>query len=167
MSGKRSDGGEVVGEDLMHEKVEWKIERVGWVVWALIILAALAGLLGQGLLSQQIAGDKTSPLWVEYQRFERYQSPTKLVIHATTDQPQMRLWINSGFIKKVEVSHIDPEPERVEVGSDRYVYPIAVTDRNKEVVISIYFKYNESGIRHIELGAENGHTLRFWELVYP
>jgi hypothetical protein len=167
LNGKQSAAASETGQDLSHQILEWKIERFGWVVWALIILAALAGLLGEGPLSDQVAGEPGSVLWVEYNRFERYQTPTKMTIHVSSDDPHIRLWINYGFMRKIEVTHMDPDPERVEVGSDRYIFPLTLTDRNKETVITVYFKINEAGMMHTEAGLENGPSLRFTQFVYP
>lgn len=156
-----------IEEDLQHQILEWKIERVGWVIWALVLLAGLAGLLGGGPLTESIAGDRTSALWVEYQRFERYQAPTKMVVHVKSPDPQIRLWINYGFVTKVDLTHIDPEPERSEVGANRYTFPANITDKNQDVVLTVYFRANEYGMMHTELGLENGPSVRFSQLVYP
>src|SRR3712207_4138009 len=40
-----------VAEDLTFQRREWAAQRVGWVLLALVIAAALAGLLGRGPLS--------------------------------------------------------------------------------------------------------------------
>lgn len=66
-----------IAQDLEHQRREWVIERIGWAIMALILLAALAGLLGSGPLSNARIDHPGSHLSAEYNRFERYQSPTK------------------------------------------------------------------------------------------
>jgi hypothetical protein len=156
-----------IEQDIEHEKREWKIERVGWVIMAVLLLAALAGLLGTGPLSKAVAGDRASSLWVEYHRFERYQSPTKITIHVRSDNPHIRLWINDGFVRMVDLTHIDPEPDHVEAGSTRYTFPMTLTDTDKDIVVTVYFKTNEFGRMNTEIGLEEGPSLSFSQLVYP
>jgi hypothetical protein len=74
MSDVKRVGDLEIGQDLAHQRLEWKIERVGWILMALLGLPALVGLLGPGPLSSTSAGEKGSPLSVENNRFERYQS---------------------------------------------------------------------------------------------
>ena len=49
-----------IHQDLCQERREWKIQRVGWLLMALMLVAALAGLLGPGPLSSTIAEDSRS-----------------------------------------------------------------------------------------------------------
>jgi hypothetical protein len=132
-----------------------------------LLLAALAGLLGTGPLSDAREGGPASALWVEYNRFERYQAPTKMVVHLRPMASEARLWINYGFLRRVDLTHIDPEPERVEAGSDRYIFPFTLVRTPEDIIVTFYFKANEFGMMYPEVGLENGPSLRFWQLVYP
>ena len=38
-------------EKPVFQRLEWRIQRVGWVLWAAIVIAACAGLMGRGPLS--------------------------------------------------------------------------------------------------------------------
>ena len=58
-----------ISQDLTFQRRSWIVQRVGWVMLALLILAALGGLFGPGPLSRARAGPHDGPLWVEYQRF--------------------------------------------------------------------------------------------------
>ena len=53
----------------------WVLQRFGWLLIVLIVLGAIMGLFGSGLLSQTVAGQQNSALWVEYERFWRMKSP--------------------------------------------------------------------------------------------
>ena len=39
--------------DESFQRNEWRIQRVGWIVWSLVIIAGLIGLLGSGPMSHK------------------------------------------------------------------------------------------------------------------
>ena len=63
-----------IEEDRAHQRREWRIERVGWVLMAGLLLAGLLGLLGDGPLSRATAGS-AGALSVEYDRLQRAAAP--------------------------------------------------------------------------------------------
>ena len=44
-----------IEQDMGFQRTEWVVQRAGWVGMALLILAALVGLLGRGPLSAAVA----------------------------------------------------------------------------------------------------------------
>jgi len=156
-----------VDEDLKFEKAEWRTERIGWIVMALILLATLAGLLGPGPLSERVAGDPASGLWVEYNKFERRQAPTQLVLHVTPGSGTSRIRFSQDFIRKVEIQHIDPQPERSEAGIDDYTFPFVFSDTGTESVVTVYFEPGKIGMLDTEVTLEGGPSVRFSQIVYP
>jgi hypothetical protein len=76
MSDVGEGGGLQIEQDLEYQQRAWTVQRVGRVMMALAVLAALAGLLGPGPLSRASAGATGDPLRLEYERFLRFQTPT-------------------------------------------------------------------------------------------
>jgi hypothetical protein len=159
-----------INQDLPHQRHEWTIERVGWIAIVLLLLAGLAGLLGPGPLSQARASDQEATLGVEYNRFEHYQAPSILKIHlgpGTSSEGQVRLWINRDFIENIQLEHIDPEPESMEVGSDRITYVFKVSDPNQPTAVTYHYEPNSYGSRPIRIGIEGGSQLTFTQFFFP
>jgi hypothetical protein len=158
-----------INQDLAHERIEWKIERAGWIVMALVLLAALVGLLGRGRFSVAVAGEKGSTLWVEYNRFERYQAATMLRIHlgAASRDGKARLWLNREYVENIEIHHIDPEPETVEVLHDRFIYSFNLPDGAQPSAVTYYFEGNAFGRILISVGMDGGSQLNFPQFFYP
>jgi hypothetical protein len=83
---------------------------------ALLILAAIVGLFGPGLLSRAVAGRQAGPLWAEYQRFWRVQSPMSLRLHFGPEAArngQARVWLSRSYLDAMRVQHVTPPPLRV------------------------------------------------------
>ena len=58
-----------IDEDMDFQHKEWIAERWGWRIMALVLLAGLLGLFGQGPLSDKTV--QSGSLLVQYGRFER------------------------------------------------------------------------------------------------
>jgi hypothetical protein len=102
-----------IRQDLDFQRREWRAQRIGWVVMALIALAALLGLTGNGVLARATAGSPTDPLRLEYSRFDRLQSPSTLEVEIAGDSvegQQIELLIDRGYVQGVLIEKIVPEP---------------------------------------------------------
>jgi hypothetical protein len=70
-----------LNQDLRFQRRMWAVQRIGWAVMALVVLAGLLGLFGPGPLSSATAGKEEGPLLVEgYERFVRFRIPTTLQV---------------------------------------------------------------------------------------
>src|SRR5688500_4047586 len=67
-------------EDPKFQETEWRLQRLGWVIWAALIVAALLGLLGPGPLSNAESSTPDGLLTVSYEMFLHYHHPTQLEI---------------------------------------------------------------------------------------
>lgn len=161
-----------VEEDFAFQRKQWVLERVGWVVMALIVAAAFAGLLGPGPVNSATAGDPNGPLSVEYSRFPRHASPGLLmsvrVGPARTGGEDVRVWVDSQYFEKFRVERIEPEPERVEAASGRYTYVFPLAERNMELKIAFHLEpegYGPADARVGVVGAEQ--DVAFHQFIYP
>ena len=157
-----------IGQDMEFQKLQWKIERVSWVIMALLVLAAAIGLIGPGPLSSATAGEKGSSLWAEYNRLERYDSPNQMLVHMNTaSSGQARLWINREFVEGVELLTIAPEPERIEIDPQRFIYIFNIANPGEDVAVAFHFEPNTFGKMPVRIGLDGGNEISFWQFYYP
>lgn len=156
-------------EDLAHERVVWKMQRWAWVVIALIVIAALCGLLGQGALSHAQAGRANSVLWAEYDRFARYQASAILKVHlgAAGHTSLPAIWLGREYLEHVEIERIYPKPEQVKVANDRMIYIFNLARANEHTEIAFHFKPSGFGKTPVKMGLVDGPELNFSQFVYP
>jgi hypothetical protein len=161
-----------ITQDLEHARLEWRFERVGWVVMAVLLVAALLGLLGPGPLSSTTVGEG-SALWGEYDRFVRYQAPQVLRLHVRpkgTDS-LVRLRLSRTFVDRVEMMEVNPEPLHIEADSSHFSYLFARGDASHTSADSLTFTFKyqpeEFGKMEIEAEVPDLHLLRFNQFVYP
>jgi hypothetical protein len=104
-----------INQDLDFQRREWRLQWVAWGVVLLILVAGLAGLLGGGPLSNGQAS--AGPLAVNYERFVRKQAPARLELMVSPEAAvdgEVALWIGDGFLEKVNVAGVIPEPVAME-----------------------------------------------------
>lgn len=161
-----------VGEDVKFQNRWWVFERIAWVFMALLLLAALLGLLGPGLLSRTRLSDRDSGLSLEFHRFERHQSPAQLKVtispHALPHPPQLlELQLQRHHLSKIELSRIDPEPEQVAVSSDHAVFSFRTSKSDRPIQITFHFKPSSFGKLTGTFSLPGQPSLPFAQFVYP
>jgi hypothetical protein len=159
-----------INEDLDFERRTWTVERLGWVVMAMVGLAALIGLLGPGPLSKTIAGEEGGPLWLEYSRFGHFKAPLMLRIylgpHAGEHGPA-RLWLGRDYLESVQVESVTPPPVHVEAGPEQLTYVFALSEPTRSMAVTFSLKAEQIGRQRGCVGLINGPTLCFRQFIYP
>jgi hypothetical protein len=154
-----------IDEDITQQRRMWRIERAGWMLMALVILAALLGFTGHGLFSERSAGSADAGFVVTYHRFERYAAPTLLsVLLAADNGGETRLRVNQEFLRKISQLRVDPEPVHVELdnGFDTYVF---ATHAPGPIVF--HYEPSSAGPMAITLGLEDGPLQTLRQFVFP
>ncbi len=146
------------------------LHRIGWSTITLVLLAALAGLMGPGPLSSRTA-DAGHSLKIQYDRFTRYHSPASL--HVTVTHPdgadQVRLNLNRKFLEAIELESVTPEPARVELspGGQTYVFDAPHLARGDAEIVFHYRPDRSMQSISGVVGVDGGATLPFSHFVYP
>lgn len=159
-----------LGEDVGFQRKEWRFERVGWALMALVLAAALLGLLGPGPLSSATAGKEGGALWANYDRFAHRSALTTLEVHAgreTVQEGQLRLWVSRSLLAGNEVRAIQPEPDQASTAGDRVVYTFAVDDPAQGVDVIFYLEPRQYWRQRVALGVEGGPEVGFTQVLYP
>jgi hypothetical protein len=159
-----------IAQDLDFQKKSWVFQRVGWVLMALFVILALAGLFGPGPLSTTTVGDERAPVRLQYERFVRSRDPTQLTLHIGPNAGQdgeVRVWLDREYLYRVQVRHIIPEPERVEAGADRLTFVFRLAGPNQPTAILFNLEPEDIGQAQGRFGVDQGETLSFIQFVYP
>jgi hypothetical protein len=112
-----------IAEDLNFQKRQWGVQRVGWIVFGLILLAALLGLFGRGLLSQRRLLQEGVTL--EYEYFLRNASTTTLRVE--TSAPTTMVVFDKDYLEGFQVESVTPEPVSTTLTEVGYGYQFGGT----------------------------------------
>jgi hypothetical protein len=158
-----------LAQDPEFQRRTWAAQRVGRVAMALVVLAALLGLVGSGPLSETTAGDGER-LTVEYDRFVRRLGENRLtfkVAPGAAGGPEVRLWIDAPYARRMEIEAVTPEPERMEAARDRLtlVFSLARPGAGLEAVVDL--RPQAIGRVRGAVGLAGGPAARIAQFVYP
>ena len=101
-----------VQENMRMQHRVWRFERVGWYVLVIIVLLALAGLFGNGPLSDAEAVSQDGRLKVEYQRLSRSGTTDSLfiTIQGVPGKPVM-VELAGSLLREASIETMQPEPQ--------------------------------------------------------
>jgi|GEM_PF-1096719 hypothetical protein len=125
-----------IDQDPAFQELAWKLQRFGWWVMLLSVVAAILGYLGPGLMTDSQVGSGSVRL--EYNRFIHYGAVTRLRIHlkpTTHRKDHIDLQLNHQYLDRFQVQQVTPYPEGVRAPLvDGVVYTFAVGSNGDSVV---------------------------------
>jgi hypothetical protein len=157
-------------DDERHRKCirrEYVAERSGMVLIALILLAALLGLLGPGPLTYRTEIAEGNSLTVEHYAIQRYEAPSELYVRVrpVAGAESIRLGISRTWTDRITMEGITPEPVSIETSEDRLVYTFRAS--GEEVLIVLRYKNDEFGSVEYEVDDDQDASLRLSQFVLP
>jgi hypothetical protein len=159
-------------EDGQHQRstrAEWVAERIGWLVIAGLLLAAVLGLLGPGYLSHREAASADGRVRVEYYAIERSERPNVLRIHAQPERgaEHLRLALSHTLTEEASFESIVPEPERMELEDDRIVYVFRAAEIEASGLITYRYRYEDFGWARFQINLDGGSEVEVTQFVCP
>ena len=157
-------------QDEPFQKREWKIQRVGWALWGLVLVAALAGLLGTGPLSHAEVSAPDGSVIVKYDRFLHYHQPSVLEVLVPSrgqDDSPLRLKVSRTFLDRVQIVRIEPEPDEQQVADDGIVYTFAKEGTPELSKLLFHFEFEQFGSSNGLVELMNGGSADLQQFVYP
>lgn len=175
-----------IQQNIRFQEREWRLQRLGWIVFVAIVIAAVLGLFGGGGVFAQKRIDTGTGFALEFSRFERSGAFTKLRIDAQPNgatQNEFSIWIDRQYLHDFDIENITPTPVRSELTGETLSFVFSTRARNGEDILSgtnmsseantyrITFTLNADrfGIVEGKIGlVDNANTtIRFRQLFYP
>jgi hypothetical protein len=159
-----------IDQDHDFQRRSWRLQRAGWIVLSLVLLAGLLGLFGSGPLAHATAGAPDSPLRLEYDRFGRFDAPSTLtaLIRPSTARPgEAILHLDRGFTDHFQIERVRPMPERTEAGPDHSVYAFRVTGPDEPVRVTFRLRPDRIGPQTGRARVDGSSWLTFTQFVFP
>ena len=159
--------------DMGFQRRSWIVQRVGWVVMALLVVAAALGFLGSGPLSRATVS-LPGVLDADYQRFTRYEDLETLTVRvapAVTASGVVRLSVNRDYLDHAQITTVTPPPERVEAAHARVIYVFRVAEPGRPLDVTFSLKPRTIGRVEARLAIESpngrGPELTMRQFAFP
>ena len=154
--------------DEAFQRNEWRIQRAGWIVWSLVIIAGLTGLLGSGPMSHEQAVAADGSLKVDYDRYLHYHHPTQLTVSVgQMANDELRIKFDRALLDRLQVERIEPEPSQATLTDDGVIYSFVQKASSKNVKVIFHVDYERFGVSQgtVEVVGHEPVTLK--QFVYP
>lgn len=155
-------------DNVRFSEREATAERVGWVVMAVAVVAALLGLFSNGPLSQRSA--EADNLRLRYQRFGRNEGRTSLEVEAPASAAadgKVEVWVAQDFLEGYDLEDVQPEPESTSTRAGGVVFAFAVDDTETPVKATLSLRPEQTGRHRGAVAVGNGRPATFTQFVYP
>jgi hypothetical protein len=157
-----------IEQDLPFQYRNWRIERISWIIIALIIVAACFGAFGHHTLVRVKGQTPSGQLSIEYDRFARYESNTEISIFVETNdasQKLFRLWMDDGYFNALRVVDIMPLPVRGEASEGRRAFVFQVDGGRFTARLLVQFQ--SIGIITGIISGNDGEQISLKHMVWP
>ena len=155
-----------------HEAVlrrEWRFERAGWAALAIVLVAGLAGVFGDGAFAAASSRSADDVAVLRYERIIRQDAPTELELHlaaASVSDSVVVVSLTEGYLAAMDVERVVPQPTVVRASSGRVDFHLLQPDPSRSVRVRFSIRATTMGIHRAAM-AVDGRTLSFWQLVLP
>ncbi|MDQ3188457.1 MAG: hypothetical protein M3Q28_06085 [Pseudomonadota bacterium] len=161
-------------DDPDFQRLQWRIERIGWATMVVIIGAALAGVFGGGgWLAQGEASDANSANSVRYARFPRYASPTTLEVNLAAASGhyqasgQVRLRVSDAYLGAMKVRTITPPPVSTALAERQQVFVFERSSLSGAATIRFELEPGSVGVQRGWVAVDDGGPVSFAHFIYP
>lgn|SRR5688572_24056408 len=158
--------GTPVETDLVFMRAEWLIQRIGWGLVAMLVLAGLLGVFGDGPLARaQVAGPTAL---IEFDRFTRRASDSewKIIPKGASADGKVSVMVSAPFAESFEITDVLPPPASARLESDHWRFEFDAT-RLAGAPIVFHVRAQHAGRHAGEIQVGAGAPLLVSQLVYP
>lgn len=156
-----------VSEYMTAQRRHWRVERIGWVVFLLVVLAALAGLFSQGPLSHSVSLSADGRLRIEYQRFERNGASARMHLQLRGEPGQLlQLDITGDLLDKFHIETLHPEPAHSR-SFDNGLRLLLLTDPSGQASLHLALRGAAMGTSRSRFVLGGSPPLGITQFIYP
>ena len=157
-----------IDHDVTFHRRFWKVQRIGWSFWALILVAAFLGFLGPGLSGWDTLDDRDAGMTMTYQRLVRANAATELSITLdSTSKTETQLAFNRDYIEAIAVESIYPHPARQEATESELVYTFRKVDTGTPLTVEFRYQPKKPGEIPIQVRLDNSAALFIKQFCFP
>lgn len=159
-----------IDADLAFQARTWRAQRVGWGIFAVLIIGGLSGLFGSGPLSRSSVGSPGDGFAADYDRLARAHASTTLVMHIDrrlSRNDEIGLVLSGDAVRAIEFESTTPPADGASLNPAGAVLRFRTDRQPGELMVVLHAKPRQMGALTSRIGVQGGpvHEIRQW--VYP
>ncbi|HEX5545172.1 MAG TPA: hypothetical protein VFX10_06700 [Nitrospira sp.] len=159
-----------INQNLDVQRATWTFQRIGWTGMAVIVLAALAGVFGNGPLAHTEVTADPHTVRLFYDRFGRYEGELVLQLWLgpeTTTTNRVTVEIDRTYWASHAVEQISPEPLTSSIGDDGFRYTFETNTPSTPAVIVFRLRPKYLGALEGRIRVNDVGLLQFHQFMFP
>lgn len=153
-----------LGEDARFQRRFWRIQRIAWAAFALLIVAALLGLTGGGgPLSRSVV--RTPDGLIDSPRISRWSAAEELRFELS-GRDGARIDLSPDFATHFQLEDLQPAPDRV-VASARGQSLFFETTGEGEITVVLHVTPENPGVARFTASLNGGAPRAVSSLILP
>jgi hypothetical protein len=151
---------EIEDEIELHRK-GWIVQRVGWGILFIILIAAILGVFGTGIFSDEhVIGKEGS---IHFERFARFEAPMELRINARGRNSFLEIAFPLTYFSGMELERIQPAPTAQTFENGNIVYRFSVHE-----ITQVKFYFIPESVGRIKTQVQiNKEPYSIRHFIYP
>ena len=157
-----------IKENMPWQRLEWHIQRFGFVLLALVVVAGAAGLFSKGWLSNRSVTSVDKRLSVEYERFGRRESNMDMTLrlHQLSGE-YYEIRLRGPQLDNIQLQTLQPQPDEAWSTQDSLVMRWHRRADQQDATLWIGSQPQDFGRYHLTVTLDDRSSVRFSQFVYP
>lgn len=135
-----------------------------------VVVAAMAGLFGNGLFSRAERATADGSVELAYQRFARTGGTTTLEVSVDRDAArgdEVEVAVSKEYLRRFRVRTVTPEPESTRARGTMVVFVFGRSDAASSLEVELDLEPQSVGRARGDVSVEDRPPLRLSQFVYP
>lgn len=156
-----------LAEDLRFTRRSWKVERAAWGGIGALLLAAILGGIGPGLLSRATREAGAGRLQVEFDRRVHFETEGTIVVRVKKPEGRdvVEIRLEERYADRIEIERIRPRPLKATAGDGAIRYTFDAPAATWKGVLRV--NYPRVGPIAGRLGLSTGESVEISQFVFP
>ena len=156
-----------VEEDMRMQQRVWRFERVGWYALVLVVLLGLAGVFGNGPLSNAQVTSEDGRVHVEYQRLSRSGTTDNLriTVRGKPGEPVVVV-LGGSLLREASIETMQPQPQVSRSHGQSLLLQLGTSH---DGMATLYLTLRSEHVGRLEgvVRAGQDSTVQFATFLYP
>lgn len=157
-----------VKEDMLWQRLEWHIQRFGYAVLVLIVIAGACGAFSKGFLSEQQVSSSDKRLQVEYERFGRRDSNMDISFHLhQLEGDHYQITLSGEQLGDLPIQTLQPQPDEAWSSANTLILRWQRRAGQQDATVWLTVQPQSYGRLPLAVQFDDHSQVKVTSLVYP